>query len=95
MVASSFEKIEKENIEGLKFPEKDVLTSIEEIKNRQRDLDRALSLGNVEQIKIKIFFEDNQSPKYVETTVWGVTDKRVILKQGLVIPINRIHFLEL
>ncbi|MCU0360341.1 MAG: hypothetical protein MUF75_06410 [Bacteroidia bacterium] len=73
MVASSFEKIEKENIEGLKFPEQDVLTSIEERQNRQKDLDRALSLGNVEQIKIKIFFEDNQSPKYVETTVWGVT----------------------
>ena len=95
MVASSFERIEKENIEGLKFPGQDVLNSKEDIQKRQRDLDRALSLGNVEQIKIKIFFEDSQSPKYVETTVWGVTDKRVILKQGVVIPINRIHFLQL
>jgi hypothetical protein len=95
MVASGFVKIEKENIEGLKFPNQDVLNSPDEIKKRQSDLERALSLGNIEQIKIKIFFEDTQSPKYVETTVWGVTDKRVILKQGLVIPINRIHFLEL
>ncbi len=95
MVASSFEKIEKENIEGLKFPNQDVLNSAEEIRKRQNDLERALSLGNMEQIKIRIFFEDTQSPKYVETTVWGVTDKRVILKQGVVIPINRIHFLEL
>lgn len=95
MVASGFVKIEKENIEGLKFPNQDVLNSPDEIKKRQSDLERALSLGNMEQIKIKIFFEDTQSPKYVETTVWGVTDKRVILKQGLVIPINRIHFLEL
>lgn len=95
MVASGFEKIEKENIEGLKFPNQDVLNSPDEIKKRQSDLERALSLGNIEQIKIKIFFEDTQSPKYVETTVWGVTDKRVILKQGVVIPINRIHFLEL
>lgn len=95
MVASGFEKIEKENIEGLKFPNQDVLNSPDEIQKRQSDLERALSLGNMEQIKIKIFFEDTQSPKYVETTVWGVTDKRVILKQGVVIPINRIHFLEL
>jgi hypothetical protein len=95
MVASGFEKIEKENIEGLKFPNEDVLNSAEEIQKRQSDLERALSLGNMEQIKIKIFFEDTQSQKYVETTVWGVTDKRVILKQGVVIPINRIHYLEL
>ncbi len=27
----------------------------------------------------------------VETTIWGVTDKRVILKKGVVIPINRIY----
>jgi hypothetical protein len=27
----------------------------------------------------------------VETTIWGVTDNRVILKQGVVIPVNRIH----
>lgn len=95
MVASGFEKIEKENIEGLKFPVQDVLNSQAEIQKRQKDLERALSLGNMEQIKIKIFFEDTISPKYVETTVWGVTDERVILKQGVVIPINRIHFLEL
>jgi hypothetical protein len=95
MVASGFEKIEKENIEGLKFPNQEVLNSDVEIQKRQSDLERALSLGNMEQIKIKIFFEDTQSQKYVETTVWGVTDKRVILKQGVVIPINRIHFLEL
>ncbi len=95
MVASGFEKIEKENIEGLRFPDQDVLNSPDQIQKRQSDLERALSLGNIEQIKIKIFFEDTQSQKYVETTVWGVTDKRVILKQGLVIPINRIHFLEL
>ena len=95
MVASGFVKIEKENIEGLKFPSQEVLGSETEITKRQSDLDRALSLGNMEQIKIKIFFEDSESPKYVETTVWGVTDKRVILKQGVVIPINRIHFLEI
>lgn len=95
MVASSFVKIEKENIEELRFPNEEVLSSAEEIHKRKKDLERALALGNIEQIKIKIFFEDNQSPKYVETTVWGVTDKRVILKQGVVIPIHRIHFLEL
>ncbi len=95
MLTSSFEKIEKEMIEKLEFPSQEVLASKEEFDLRKANLDRALSLGNLEQIKIKIYFEDNVSPKYVETTVWGVTDTRIILKQGVVIPIHRIHGLEL
>lgn len=95
MNTATFEKIEKEMISALKFPETDVLNSESSIKVRKNDLDRALSLGNLEQTKIKIYFEDNDSCKVVETTVWGVTDKRVILKQGVVIPICRIHEVKL
>lgn len=95
MVTTGFELIEKEQVEDLKFPDLEVLSSPDEIFKRKQDLERALSLGNNEQIKIRIYFEDNSSAKYVETTVWGVTDKRVILKQGMVIPIHRIHFLQL
>ena len=95
MNTATFEKIEKENISGLKFPNTDVLVDEEKINDRNNDLSRALSLGNLEQTKIKIYFEDDLSMKMVETTVWGVTDKRVILKQGVVIPINRIHYIKL
>ena len=82
--------IEKENISGLKFPEADVLQLKEEVKMRFSNLERALKLGNLEHNKIKIIFEDSEGIKQVNTTVWGVTDKRVILKQGVVIPIHRI-----
>jgi hypothetical protein len=82
--------IDKEAVSGLHFPSIDVLTDKEEIKQRAADLQRCLSLGNLEHSKIKIYFEDDTSPKVVDTTVWGLTDKRVILKQGIVIPINRI-----
>jgi hypothetical protein len=91
MVLTSFKLIEKEKIEDLKFPATDVLSDDAKINDRHLDLNRALSLGNLEHTKIKIFFEDDTSRKMVETTVWGVTDKRVILKQGVVIPINRVH----
>lgn len=83
--------IEKENIQGLKFPANDVLASSDEIKIRYSNLERALKLGNLEHNKIKIVFEDADGLKQVETTVWGVTDKRVILKHGVLIPIHRIH----
>jgi len=88
---SNYEIIEKEFIHTLHFPETDVLEEKEDIQRRNTELERALSLGNLERTKIKIFFEDDQSKKVVETTIWGVTDKRIILKQGVVIPINRIY----
>lgn len=94
-MTTTFESIEKEKIETLKFPHDEVLTDPNLIKERESELNRALALGNLEHTKIKIYFEDDQSRKLVETTVWGVTDKRVILKQGVVIPINRVHKISL
>ncbi len=89
---ANFELIEKENIKVLVFPKTDVLHSAEEIKQRFFELNRALILGNIEHEKTKIYFEDNSSKKVVETTIWGITEERVILKQGNSIPINRIYF---
>jgi len=39
----------------------------------------------------KILFEDASELKRVETTIWGITDKNIILKRGTIIPIQRIH----
>ncbi|MBF0695531.1 MAG: hypothetical protein IR153_10795 [Flavobacterium sp.] len=88
---TTFETIEKENITTLHFPKSDVLEDREQRQQRQSELKRALSLGNLEHEKIKIYFEDAASKKVVETTVWGVTDNEVILKKGVGIPINRIY----
>ncbi len=88
---SEFQLIDKEAIGALLFPTNEVLDEKDAIIQRKNDLERALSLGNLEHLKMKIFFEDDTSKKAVETTIWGVTDSRVILKQGIVIPVNRIH----
>lgn len=95
MVTTDFEIIEKERIENLKFPNEEVLTDKQLMNERRADLDRALTLGNLEHSKIKIYFADDDSNKVVETTVWAVTDKRVILKQGVGIPIARIFSVKL
>jgi hypothetical protein len=95
MVIPGFKEVKKEVINDLRFPPTDVLYEREMIRARQSDLDRALALGNLEHSKIRIYFEDAESRKMVETTVWGVTDNRVILKQGVVIPIGRIHSVQL
>nr|WP_315210610.1 hypothetical protein [uncultured Flavobacterium sp.] len=90
-MTEEFTIIDKEDIGLLKFPTTDVLDDVDEIKTRISDINRALSLGNLEHSKIKIFFEDDESKKIVDTTVWGVTDKNVMLKQGVMIPIHRIY----
>ena len=90
-MTEEFTIIEKEDVASLKFPTIDVLDDDNEIKMRISDINRALSLGNLEHSKIKIFFEDSESKKIVDTTVWAVTDKNVILKQGVRIPIHRIY----
>ncbi|MCC7301741.1 MAG: hypothetical protein IT233_03770 [Bacteroidia bacterium] len=82
--------VPKEKIPYLEFPNAEILQNPEEIKKRRSDLERALSLGNLEYVKVKITFQDNIGCKAVETTVWGLTDKRVILKSGAVIPIHRV-----
>ena len=90
-MTEEFTIIDKEDIALLKIPTTDVLNDVDEIKTRISDINRALLLGNLEHSKIKIFFEDYESKKIVDTTVWGVTDKNVMLKQGVMIPIQRIY----
>lgn len=87
----NYELVEKEKIEMMRFPSIEVLESTDLKQERLSNLNKALTLGNLEHNKIKILFEDEIGKKIVETTVWGVTDKRIILKQGVVIPIHRVH----
>ena len=82
---------EKETIAELKFPKNEVLKSDHEMTTRKSNINQAVRLGNVDKYKVKIIFEDNMSIRKVHTTIWGVGDKNVILKKGVVIPIHRIH----
>ncbi|MEZ4787677.1 hypothetical protein [Flavobacterium haoranii] len=90
-MTANFQIIDKEEVGSLSFPNQEVLGDAHQILQRKTDLERALTLGNLEHLKMKIYFEDDVSARVVETTVWGVTSDRIILKQGVVIPINRIH----
>ena len=83
--------VDKENISRLTFPKSDVLHSELKQSERQRRVVRAMKLGNNKKFKVKIIFEDLEGLKKVETTIWGVTEKNIILKQGTLIPIQRIH----
>lgn len=82
--------IEKDNIPGLHFPTLEVLSSPDEIKERKADAEKGMLLGNTYKSKVKILFKDTEGIKQVETTIWAVTDSRVILKTGMGIPLHCI-----
>jgi hypothetical protein len=87
--------VQKEDVANFSFPKTEVLQSAEDIRERARKIDRATTLGNIDHVKIKIIFEDNEAIKQVETTIWASTEKNIVLKKGVIIPVNRIHQIDL
>lgn len=83
--------IEKETVGGLNFPAHEVLADRISIQHRITVLHHATSLGNLDQHKVNIVFEDIEGVKRVNTTIWALTEQRIILKHDRSIPINRIH----
>lgn len=83
-------QIEKEEIKGLKFVEKDVLESADAIHHRNAALHKAATMGNNDHTKVKIVFETTEGRMEVETTVWAATENYVQLKGDVLMPIHSI-----
>ena len=87
----TYQLIAKEKIENSTFPKRDVLSSEKEKKSLYTKIHRATTLGNIENHKVFIFFEDRGGLKKVFTTIWAQTKEKVVLKKGLTIPVHRIY----
>ncbi|MFB6258156.1 MAG: hypothetical protein ABEH38_05645 [Flavobacteriales bacterium] len=85
------QKIPKEKVDQCDFPPEEVLTDPQAIAERRKMLERATSMGNTDNTKFKIRFQDDQGVKEVETTIWATGDKNISLKHGKAIPIHRIR----
>ncbi|MBL4654850.1 MAG: hypothetical protein JKY33_03395 [Bacteroidia bacterium] len=72
------------------YPKGEVLLSLEDVTLRKAMLERATTLGNAYHSKVKIDFETTNGIKEVETTIWATTEKYVLLKGGIAIPIHCI-----
>ena len=95
MNTGEFIEVEKEHVSELHFPAEEILRSNSDKEARQQGIDRAISLGNLEHYKVKIYFADDEAEKVVHTTIWAVTDQAILLKQNVVLPIHRIIKLEI
>lgn len=82
--------IEKESIPTLNFPTDPVRKSKEQLQVLKNKLKRSMILGNVHRTKMRIIFEDETGKKEVQTTIWAVGDKNIVLKKGIIIPIHRL-----
>ena len=87
---TDYQLIDKEIIADLAFPGNDVLNKPDEIRELSAKIHRATSLGNIENTKVMILFIDKERYKKVFTTIWAQTKKKIVLKKGLFIPVNRI-----
>ena len=79
--------IEKELIPSLKFNDKSTVEQHPELLNQ---IEKATILGNSHRTKVSIYFQDDESVKRVETTIWASGTKFICLKGGVWIPISRL-----
>lgn len=79
--------LQKEQIPSIRFANIDVLENPLSILAREKAMERALILGNMEHTKVKITFMDFYHSMYeIETTVWAVTEESICLKGHLYLP---------
>ena len=82
--------IEKESIPKLSFPKQSIVETKKQLDVLKRKLRRSMILGNVHRTKMRIIFQDDDGVKEVQTTIWAVGDKNIVLKRGVIIPIHRL-----
>jgi hypothetical protein len=95
MLMEGYSLVQKEEIADFHFPTEEVLIKKLDLKEREGALERANALGNLEHQKVRIYFSDAEGSKVVETTIWGVTDRAILLKKNILLPKHRILKLEI
>ncbi len=86
----------KEFLYALKFTKEDVIKTRPEQELRMLTIHRAMHLGNVLKNKVRIYFRDSLDRIiYLDTTIWGVTRKDIILKKGVTLPIKSVLEIDL
>lgn len=90
-MSSHIQTVNKTEIKSLKFPKEDVLSNKNDKICRFVELHKALYLNDLKRDKIEIVFSDDTTNlKKIETTIKAITQKAVILKNSIVIPLARI-----
>ena len=87
MEISAYKTIEKEEVSKMTFQKE---MEVEQHEELRQQLEQATRLGNGYHSKVSIYFQDDEGPKRVETTIWATGAKYICLKGGVWIPIDHI-----
>ncbi len=92
MQTNALVKIDKYALDQITYAKREVLNDEEERDDRLREIQRGMRLGNTHKLPTRIIFETADGEiKETEATIWAVTEKRVLLKNDLSIPIRSIY----
>ncbi len=83
-------RIEKEFIKSCVFVNGRNQLAVDARKQNDKKLYRAMLLGNGFRNKVKIYFTTTEGLRMVETTVWAYTERFVMLKGGVFIPVDAV-----
>lgn len=86
-VSTNPERIAREIIPNLRCINSEVLECAEAYLQRKLSLQRAAQMSHTFYTKAKITFVTEEGIKEVITTIWAATDKNIILKGGISIPV--------
>jgi hypothetical protein len=77
---------------NIQFTKEEVLSSVHEKSERLKRLISAMKLGNNHKQKVRIHFMNvNDQLLQIKAKVWSVTEKYVILRNSIAIPITSIR----
>ena len=83
------------HVSNIRFKQEDALSTLQEKKERLKRLVSAMKLGNNHKQKVRIqFMNINDQLMEIKAKVWSVTEKYVILRNSIMIPINSIRDVE-
>ena len=91
---SKCKNIDRNSILQLEFLSKDVLLTVNSRKSRQKQLQDANFIGNIEEKKVTLEFLSKSGCHLIHTTIWAVTNEWVVLKEKQQIPIKSILSVE-
>jgi len=87
--------IERNALNNLEFLSDDILLYVDERNSRQKKLQEATFLGNLEEKKVMIEFVSNKGCHVIHTTLWAFTSDWVVFKESQRIPtrsIRKVYF---
>ncbi|OSY87950.1 hypothetical protein WH52_07870 [Tenacibaculum holothuriorum] len=81
---------EREHERALKFPKINVLDQRIDQVNELLKFKRAFFLENSNREMLKIYVTDNSGLHKIETSVWTISEKGIIIKNDTVVPFGDI-----